>query len=1525
MNNIVNKLIQTINDGYIHDPNRILQDYHKEIKEIEGYRGRELLELIQNAVDELTDDKEKCVCIELKDNEISVSNNGNIFTEDGVKSLMYSDLSPKYNNSNYIGNKGTGFRSILNWAENVSIYSGNLSIAFNKKNAQSYLNELLQNESVQKFKNNNNSLQVSRLAVPQVISPLADMNFDTVVKIKLESTDDVFLSVREQISQIDMKLLLFLAKLEKLIIITDESRTVFTKTRNKSDINSSDVELITIEKVVDGELMKSKTWNLKSASGEHDGKRYEICVAYTDDLNMNSDVIYSYFKTDIEFPLPILVHGTFDLTADRNHLIKNETNKFVLAELCSLIIAAAKDISISSVDYSPLKLLALINDFPKELEWFDFQKHYINTVASSAILPTVNGIYISFVDSPKYYVNNLADYLGGVDFEKLLLYTDEKHIQNFIKKVALEKRVVLKYDYLNITIAINKILNKFTMEKRSYCAVAFLKEYNGLMEKSVPSFLIDMYNLTVRKDQIVYLQPESQTEEFSQPPEFTKIGYLHADMRKAFSEVLGLNQARDIAAQLEIYNIKEYNLTTIIQGITARLTNLENASSKNTVNCAVEAVKWLWKNREAIKKLNTSQFYVYLVDRNDKIQSSSKLYWGKEYGDNVCDNLFINREDLFVCCAKKYGIEDNYLDEFKEFFSRFGVAQTPRIQFKEVNMSGEYVNTIKRNFVFPLKAEDNFYKTEENYVDKRVSIRSIAKLHTIEHLDIIMEKASTKAIIQWLIMDIDVLAKASQKTESDKSCIWIAEYKQKRYRRLSSSSVISYIRFILYSSKWIEVNGDRYAPSQCILFSKVANKLLPVVIAPNLDDYFVGETKRNKKLSEIKEILIKIGMAQEFSELGISTFYEILLMLPRVDNNGELSKALYASIIESQGFDESDYLTNKLFQQYLEIGEVFCKNHKKFTPIQETYYLTEKTVCEKILKNYNLIAIPHRQSMKTIEHCLGIKPLRIKGSIVGEPVLHSVNKDFSVDFNDYKLTAFCYRRSTAQTAEKSMFKSLDVRLCSKIEVNYSQQVTQLSDYEYISERTNLVYLKVPENYSKVSDLKMEISFCGAIAGILTSACDIQDKALFATFRDLYSRNQKSRREIITQDFDDIDALTEAKSILNYIQSKSEAFISTLEQFAKESLPTEILLMASNINYDDFTCINNGETIFNIFTQLHIIVDEFNKLSEIQVDICPYYLYLLGKIKENNLIKFKCYQYHKSKDEKIEEKKLFCKYIRSYQSYTLEPENIVDFDCQGYFDGVFCDMKNTNTFNIDEQYKLNRTHFAKGKDYGAVVDFLALDANDSLLYFGEIDILLEKYQIYLEDSEKQLENERKVRSGENHIILDIQNVITTANSLATAKTSRAGATHTKIGQTKQRNNETWGQYGERLVYDTLTDKYGDKVKWVSENARKDNVNPNGTAGLGYDVTYTNFNDVEIFVEVKSTKDKKISFQISENELLFAEKNAEHYEIFIVTEIETEPKLFQLIGLFKYTEFENRENNSRFKLSTENNYTINCDIK
>jgi hypothetical protein len=111
-------------------PERIISDYRREKREMDGYKGRQILELLQNADDASENAKDKHVYIELSNQSFSIANNGEHFTEEGIKSLMYSDLSPKAKMQNKIGNKGTGFRSVLSWSEEISIKSDTLSVGF---------------------------------------------------------------------------------------------------------------------------------------------------------------------------------------------------------------------------------------------------------------------------------------------------------------------------------------------------------------------------------------------------------------------------------------------------------------------------------------------------------------------------------------------------------------------------------------------------------------------------------------------------------------------------------------------------------------------------------------------------------------------------------------------------------------------------------------------------------------------------------------------------------------------------------------------------------------------------------------------------------------------------------------------------------------------------------------------------------------------------------------------------------------------------------------------------------------------------------------------------------------------------------------------------------------------------------------------------------------------------------------------------------------------------------------------------
>ena len=86
---------------------------------VNDYHGREILELLQNADDAFqksinSNNKpsdELNVSIVYKNNVLSISNTGTFFDEDGIIAIIQSHNSPK--KGKYIGNKGTGFRSIF--------------------------------------------------------------------------------------------------------------------------------------------------------------------------------------------------------------------------------------------------------------------------------------------------------------------------------------------------------------------------------------------------------------------------------------------------------------------------------------------------------------------------------------------------------------------------------------------------------------------------------------------------------------------------------------------------------------------------------------------------------------------------------------------------------------------------------------------------------------------------------------------------------------------------------------------------------------------------------------------------------------------------------------------------------------------------------------------------------------------------------------------------------------------------------------------------------------------------------------------------------------------------------------------------------------------------------------------------------------------------------------------------------------------------------------------------------------------
>ena len=124
--------------------------------DIKGYHGREIFELLQNADDayqkSIDDgnkpDEELKVNISYKNDILTIRNTGTVFNKEGILSIVQGNDSTKH--GGYIGNKGTGFRSILNWANKIEIHSGYFNVEFSKKIANDVFNEIKVKEQITK-------------------------------------------------------------------------------------------------------------------------------------------------------------------------------------------------------------------------------------------------------------------------------------------------------------------------------------------------------------------------------------------------------------------------------------------------------------------------------------------------------------------------------------------------------------------------------------------------------------------------------------------------------------------------------------------------------------------------------------------------------------------------------------------------------------------------------------------------------------------------------------------------------------------------------------------------------------------------------------------------------------------------------------------------------------------------------------------------------------------------------------------------------------------------------------------------------------------------------------------------------------------------------------------------------------------------------------------------------------------------------------------------------------------------------
>ena len=311
------------------------------------------------------------------------------------------------------------------------------------------------------------------------------------------------------------------------------------------------------------------------------------------------------------------------------------------------------------------------------------------------------------------------------------------------------------------------------------------------------------------------------------------------------------------------------------------------------------------------------------------------------------------------------------------------------------------------------------------------------------------------------------------------------------------------------------------------------------------------------------------------------------------------------------------------------------------------------------------------------------------------------------------------------------------------------------------------------------------------------------------------------------------------------------------------------------------------------------------------------------MKKKNRKKYKNALFASLIDKSIDEQKDFLKQFDNFFNHKYSLTNSRNFDFKNTFFKQWSILSNQTEQDADEKWKENRDMFIQNKDDGIISDLLTDLESDSLLYFGAFEELTKRYDAKVVEWKKKDEVDLAIQKPREFPTAPIEVINVAAVPPRLPANDRSNGSGNRLaGMKRERNKVLWGAFAEEVVYRTFAQNFKD-VNWVSENAKKKGVNPEGIGGLGYDLTFVDENGDNIYVEIKSTSGSDITFMITDNELSFAEKNHQKYEVALVTNIndESNRKIHRLQGIFSYQDGESRYENSKFSLSSDD-YTVCC---
>lgn len=1529
------------------DPDIIksLANYENTVNE--GYQGRLLFELIQNARDAAYKagiNSRIIIC--LQGDTVYVGNTGMPFDEAGITAMTRLGVSDKADNKT-IGHKGIGFKAIQEYSSTPEIITRFGTIFFNKSKFHQILSDKFPGEFT-------NTISVPLFYYPHYKEATIKNNCmnrlhkcETVIAFQLnkDKTPEDFV---EKFQKISNEELILLQNIESISLYSDILEKTTTFSYNGNEIIINDTETFEIIRFPQPVLIPDELYTkLSEKEQQLFAKDREIDIKIVFRLEDEKPVpeagshLYLFYPLEMKSGFPYKIHSYFSCNPQRTSITQSHLNDFIFEQIIELQVKHV-------LPYLKAK---------------GIQKHLLRFVSFKEEDEKLTRLYRRYTEKLKtekfIWVKQINDFLSP---EEIMLC--DEHAYNFLNHHKIEGKTL----FLTGEDTAEWLTENFDVSELDETIFCTHIEAIVEAEKDNPNFFEKLYQYINQEEFTINNKKILLGED----------GQLYSGINKVFMR----GEKVDIKIPGSIQN----KIILLHPGINMERISPDGLKRLGIIQFSRDEIAEKALDLFEDEEVNNSDIIIFLlhfqtnssITRNN-IRKKVKVPVGKhnvQWVSPLYTPVYIENEDLRALYPNGYFInydviEYPHREALNTLFLQLNVWDIPAVYYIPSNNINSYGSPEQTK----LLGESSRF-TSSHYTVYNDRVLDLPQQPNAFFYNSIKDKWS----VYVQVIENRTLMPFSVKSSS-------ASYARDVDPKVKLTTFCHQLR----KFSWIKLNNRFYKPSEAVGINRAThlneNHINKGTFNWLVLDYephkiFFNDLQINHINSNNQEQLIGIltsvyktfgGMEGKPANHNFKRFYHTILKY--VYTTYDLNKYGFTNKIKGIHFlsiyhkDEMEYFSWQLPEDILHIDDTKLYHSLSSREKQLLGYFFTKSDKNEIGKVFNQIApkLSSRieEKVEYPDKCLTEKLLytEIKNLIyiillVEDKIEDNLKEEMLQKLLQVKirLVSSITRQMFITYTENKTKKLPEIKLsyhfdASENKLYISSQHTDLSkEKKLFAEMVNHVFTVIVQ---KDFDLKLyirDLMMNNQSESFIDARKDIQiDPDRFETLKEVLDENHLNEEQIFW------DAVLKCKCPGN-----SESPFTGFGQTDRKMLAVLLEINPDALNQwhgsFDYTQYNSAQNLSLVREMVNMLNLDFAYLNELlsgRLNFEAIYKELYGQYKNKytDTVKYNVYEtLEKIKDSTIQSS--FQEFVKAVDNIQPEPSTqpVLFFNAEsdilnkintviqefGYTSLTGLEENRNNKWrvlkeNVSLQYRYFTKRIGKTKvnaEYAS--DFIMEESHYSLLYFGKTKELVNKYiQQYPAVEEEDTEDIQAspiIRPGRPTVQEDDKDIVLVGmkniqpenpyedlNKQIVSKSTSSGGGYRNPAMVDNDEAAHTGKSGEWLMFTKLSKRYQGRVTWVSDYGKEWGHTPDKNA-VGYDMRYIDEDNNTHYVEVKTSKYDNPEFHITINEIKTAMSYGNRYHVMWITNVfDIDKRRYADLGniFIDFSEEENFFYNSRFK--------------